>query len=116
MPYKALYTIHCFELSLTDFNHQLHQAREGSSEALSNLLGRYRSLLLWTANQTLDSELRTKMGASDVVQETMLEAVRDFQQFFGETDEEWQAWLRQVLSNNLNNADRRFRRTTKRSL
>ena len=101
---------------MTDFIHQLLQAREGSSEALSNLLGKYRRLLLWTANQTLDAELRTKMGASDVVQETMLEAVRDFQQFCGETDEEWQAWLRQVLANNLANADRRFRRTTKRSL
>lgn len=101
---------------MTDFRHQLHQAREGSSEALSDLLGRYRSLLLWTANQTLDAELRTKTGASDVVQETMLEAVRDFQQFCGETDEEWHAWLRQVLANNLTNADRRFRRATKRSL
>jgi len=95
---------------------ELGQARQGSSEALSGLLGRYRTLLLWTAIQSMNSDLLTKAGASDVVQETMLEAVRDFANFCGSSDEQWQAWLRQILANNLANFDRRYRRTSKRAL
>jgi len=95
---------------------ELGQARQGSSEALSGLLGRYRTLLLWTAIQSMNSDLLTKAGASDVVQETMLEAVRDFPNFCGSSDEQWQAWLRQILANNVANFDRRYRRTSKRAL
>ena len=95
---------------------KLGQAREGSLEALSDLLEKYRSLLLWTAQQGLDAGLRTKFGASDVVQETLLEAFRDFPQFQGQSDEQWQAWLRQVLANNLANFERRYRHADKRLL
>ncbi len=98
------------------FSLQLSQSREGSEEALGELLGQYRNLLLWTANQALHSNLRTKIAASDVVQETLLEAVRDFHQFCGDSEEEWQAWLRQVLSNNVANWERHFLHTSKRSL
>ena len=95
---------------------ELGQAREGSSEALSGLLGRYRNLLLWTAIQSMNSDLLTKAGASDVVQETMLEAVRDFANFCGSSDEQWQAWLRQILANNLANFDRQYQQTSKRAM
>ena len=70
------------------FSHQLGQSREGSAEALGELLGQYRSLLLWTANQAMNSDLRTKVAASDVVQETLLEAFRDFQHFCGDSDQQ----------------------------
>ena len=98
------------------FSHQLGQSREGSAEALGELLGQYRSLLLWTAHQAMNSDLRTKVAASDVVQETLLEAFRDFQHFRGDSDQQWQAWLQQVLTNNVANLERRFRRTSKRSI
>ena len=102
--------------TLKAFSLQLGQSREGSAEALGELLGQYRKLLLWTANQAMNSDLRTKVAASDVVQETLLEAFRDFQHFRGDSDQEWQAWLRQVLSNNVANLERRYRRASKRSI
>src|SRR5207237_10625991 len=38
---------------------------------------------------------------SDVVQGTLLEAQRDFQQFHGQSDAELAVWLRQILVRNL---------------
>jgi Sigma-70 region 2 len=36
------------------------------------------------------------VDASDLIQETMLEAYRDFHRFRGVTEAEWLAWLRQI--------------------
>jgi RNA polymerase sigma-70 factor, ECF subfamily len=50
------------------------------------------------------------------VQETFLEAQRDFRQFQGGRAEEWLAWLCQILLHNLANAARRHRGARKRAL
>jgi RNA polymerase sigma-70 factor (ECF subfamily) len=75
-----------------------------------------RGYLLLIANRELDTALQPKGGPSDLVQETFLEAQRDFARFQGTTDEELKAWLRQVLLNNLANFTRRYRQTGKREL
>jgi RNA polymerase sigma-70 factor (ECF subfamily) len=61
-------------------------------------------------------DLRSKGGASDLVQETFLEAQRDFARFQGSSPEEVRAWLRQVLLNNVGAFTRRFVATSKRSV
>lgn len=71
---------------------------------------RYRDYLLLIARAQLDQRLRTKLEASDVVQETLLEAHRDAASFRGETDAQRYAWLRQILARNLANATRDHRR------
>jgi RNA polymerase sigma-70 factor (ECF subfamily) len=68
-----------------------------------------RNYLLLVANQNLDHDLRAKVSPSDVVQETFLEAQRDFAQFHGNREEELLAWLRRIFTNNLANTARRFR-------
>ena len=49
-------------------------ARRGSREALGNALEACRRYLLAIASRELDPDLRGKGGASDLVQETFLEA------------------------------------------
>jgi RNA polymerase sigma-70 factor (ECF subfamily) len=49
------------------------------------------------------------LDASDLVQETLLEAHRDFKQFIGGTEKELVAWLRQILVRNLTDQLRRHR-------
>ena len=68
------------------------------------------------AQQELSPELRSKGGASDLVQETFLEAQRDFGRFRGDSEGELLAWLRRLLLNNLANFSRSFRATDKRRL
>lgn len=65
--------------------------------------------------EELDPELRGKGGASDLVQETFLEAQRDFGRFQGTSPDEWRAWLRRLLLNNLADFTRHFRGTAKRA-
>lgn len=65
-------------------------------------LERYRSYLLLLARLQLGG----RDGASDVVQQTMLEAYRQNDEFRGTTSGERAVWLRQALANNLADADR----------
>ena len=51
-----------------------------------------------------------------MVQETFLEAQRDFGRFRGTTDGELRAWLRQLLLHNLANFARSYRGTEKRQV
>jgi RNA polymerase sigma-70 factor (ECF subfamily) len=92
----------------------LAHARAGSRGALGEALEACRAYLLLIAEEELDHELRGKGGASDLVQETFLEAQRDFARFQGTTPEEWRAWLRRLLLNNLADFTRRYRATAKR--
>jgi RNA polymerase sigma-70 factor (ECF subfamily) len=59
--------------------------------------------------------LRAKLGPSDIVQETAIDAHRDFVSFRGTTAEELYAWLRSILQNNVRDAVRRFEHSQKRS-
>jgi len=51
-----------------------------------------------------------------VVQQTFLEAQRDFAQFHGESEDELLAWLRQLLLHNVANFERGYRETDKRQV
>src|SRR5262249_24779574 len=57
--------------------------------------------LLLVAGRELPADLRAKGGASDLVQQTFLEAQRDFARFQGHSEGELLAWLRQVLLHKL---------------
>lgn len=96
--------------------HLLAEARHGSAAAIGALFESARAYLLFIANKELPPELRAKCGASDLVQETAIEAHRDFPRFTGSTPEEFYAWLRSILQNNLRDAVRRYEVSQKREV
>ena len=59
-------------------------------------------------------DLLPKGGGSDLVQDTLLGAYRDFGTFHGRSRDELLAWLRKILENNLSVFRRRYRGTRKR--
>jgi RNA polymerase sigma-70 factor (ECF subfamily) len=96
-------------------NHWLTQARQGSNEALGRLFDACRDYLLRVAGADIDQRLRAKGGASDIVQETFLEAQRDFGQFTGTSEQELLAWLRHRLRYRMSKFARSHRETAKRA-
>ena len=92
----------------------VQRAREGDSEARDHLFDAYRNYLSVVARAQVGSWLRTKVDPSDLVQQTLLEAHRDFARFKGKTEQEWIAWLRRILSHNATDFARRFHAAKKR--
>ncbi len=79
----------------------LSGARRGDASQVGQLLDAYRNYLRILADAHLDRKLRGRVSPSDIVQETMLEAYRDFQQFRGRNEGEFLGWLRQILAHTL---------------
>lgn len=94
----------------------LSGARAGSLDDLGQVLNVCRPYLLGIAQRELDADLRAKGGASDLVQETFLDAQRLFLRFAGGSEAELLAWLRQLLLNNLADFTRRYRTAGKRNV
>ncbi len=76
-------------------------AKTGRAESLNELLQLYSNYLRVVAGVRLDDRLRSRCSPSDVVQDTLLDAYRDFPQFRGRTKAEFLGWLRQILTNNI---------------
>jgi RNA polymerase sigma-70 factor, ECF subfamily len=78
--------------------------------ARDEVMARARDYLRVLAQLGLDPRLRAKVDESDVVQQSLLEAHRDWDQFRGATEAERFAWLRQILARNLSNLLRDYTR------
>ncbi len=79
----------------------LEKAQNGCNDAIGPLLLLYQNYLRVLATSQMDPRLRARAGPSDVVQETLLEAHRDFVSFQGRSRQQFVAWLRKILVNNL---------------
>jgi RNA polymerase sigma-70 factor, ECF subfamily len=92
----------------------LVRAQRDGPQELDRLFQRCRSYLVIVARSQVESWLQAKVDASDIVQETLIEAYRDFASFQGASEGEWLEWLRRILHNNAANFVRRYRGTAKR--
>ncbi len=94
----------------------IEAATQGDPQALGRVLETFRDYLLLVANEELETDLRAKLGGSDLVQETFLSAHRDLASFRGHTEIEWRLWLRGILVHLLANHRRQYRSTSKRRI
>ncbi len=94
----------------------LVKAAQGDQESLEFLLAGYAGYLNVLSRGQLAKEIRHRVSPSDVVQETLLEAHRDFHRFHGTDIEAFTAWLRKVLVNNIASAVETHLVAAKRSI
>ena len=85
----------------------LERARGGDLDAFGELLAQYRNYARLLARTLIGTTLRLRLDPSDLVQETFLEAHRDFPRFEGASEREVVAWLRRILVRNLADQARR---------
>jgi RNA polymerase sigma-70 factor (ECF subfamily) len=90
--------------------------RAGDQTAGDALLRHFEPWLRLLARVQVGSQLRGKFDPADLVQQTLLEAVRAFPQFRGTTEAEMTAWLRQILAHVLAHEIRRYHGTQKRDI
>lgn len=94
----------------------IQQARAGDSATLGQLLESYHNYLRLLARIEIGRRLQGKVDASDVVQETFLEAHRHFPTFQGHAEGQFAQWLRAILATTLANIVRRYLGTQARDL
>lgn len=90
--------------------------QEASREQLGDLLEEYRNTLVARAERKLGTMIQQRMGASDVVQQTFLEAFRSIDDYRGQSPGELVAWLTKILDHNIHNAVRDHTDAGKRSV
>ena len=93
---------------MPDPEHLLHEARAGDVATLGRLLEMYRRYLSLLARVQIGRRLQGKVDASDVVQDTFLDAHRYFAQFQGVSEGQLVCWLRQILASKLTDLVRRY--------
>src|SRR5438270_5032757 len=84
------------------------EAKDGGDDVLGSLLEMYRSYLRRLARVEIGRRLQGKLDASDLVQETFLEAHRNFASFQGASEPQLVSWLRQILAAKVANLVRHY--------
>ncbi|AMV35926.1 RNA polymerase sigma factor [Planctomyces sp. SH-PL62] len=92
----------------------LTRARAGETEALGELCALYRNYLRMVVRTGLGPRLRERLELSDVVQEALVEVVRQFPQFTGQNEAALVGWLRRLVGQKLADLGR-FHSRTKRA-
>jgi RNA polymerase sigma-70 factor (ECF subfamily) len=86
----------------------LQEARAGDGATLGRLLELYRRYLTLLARVQIGQRLQGKVDPSDLVQETFLDAHRNFPNFRGTSETQLVRWLRQILAAKLADLLRRY--------
>ncbi len=90
--------------------------RTGDVAAFGSLLEHYRPYLSLLARLEVGRRLQGKADAADVVQDTFVEAARQFTRFRGSGEPELAAWLRRILAGCLAALVRRYYGTKARDV
>lgn len=86
----------------------LLEAKAGDPDSLGRLLGQYERYLSLMARLQIGKRLQGKVDPADLVQETFLDAHKNFARFRGDNEGQFLAWLRQILAGKLAELFRRY--------
>lgn len=100
--------------NIADRTEQIDAARAGDPQAWAELCDEYWHYLVLVAGQHVGRDLQPKVGASDIVQQSLMEAQRSLEQFRGSSELELRAWLAQIVRRNVVDQARQYRDTQRR--
>jgi RNA polymerase sigma-70 factor (ECF subfamily) len=93
----------------SDLDVLIRDAKTGDSNAIGQLLERYRPFLTNIAEWQIGPKLRKRIDATDIVQITFTDAAKDIVHFCGTSENEFSAWLQTIFRNKLMNVFRNNR-------
>ncbi len=102
--------------SAADTECLLSRAGRGEPEAFAHLFDRHRAYLRQVVALRIDSRLRSRVDPSDIVQESMLEAVRRFPDYLLRRPMAFRLWLRETAHQRLRMAERFHLNSARRSV
>ncbi|MBI2192518.1 MAG: sigma-70 family RNA polymerase sigma factor [Planctomycetes bacterium] len=94
----------------------LQQVRKGEAEAVDRLLSRHRDALRRMVEFRLDRALASRVDASDIIQETLIEANRRLADYMKNPAMPFHLWLRYIARDHLIAAQRRHQGAQRRSV
>lgn len=95
---------------------RISAARQQTQRELGPLLEMYRGYLGMLARMEVGPRLQRKVDPSDIVQETLLDAHRQFARFEGTTEAQLLVWLRRILAGKAANTVRHYLGTQGRNI
>lgn len=101
---------------MPDLEELLGSAQSGDPMAREALFNRFTGYLSVLASAQVGSRLRRKLDPDDIVQETLLEAHRQFPQFRGHSGRELIGWIRRILAGQIALTLRRYLGTKRRDV
>jgi RNA polymerase sigma-70 factor (ECF subfamily) len=97
-------------------NRLLDQAAQGDRQAFDRLFQHHRKSIRHLITLRLDERLKTRLDASDIVQETQMVAFRRFQEFMDRRPMPFRLWLRKLAQQQVYHAQRNHINRRRRSL
>jgi RNA polymerase sigma-70 factor (ECF subfamily) len=94
----------------------LMQISTGERHAFNDLFNRHRDQLRRAVELRLDQRLRTRVDASDIVQEAQLEAFRRLDDYLARRPMPFSLWLRKTAQERISNHRRAHIHTARRSV
>jgi RNA polymerase sigma-70 factor (ECF subfamily) len=83
---------------------------ESNEPITAERLWQYQPYLRTLARVHMRRAYQAKVGESDIVQQSLMQAVQAIDQFRGKSEGEMRAWLRQILARNITHLDRDMHR------
>ena len=77
----------------------LEQHRAGDAAALNELYGRYTTRVLAVVRARLGAELRQRVQSLDIVQEAMLDSLKNLEKFDYASEGAFLKWLTAIVEN-----------------
>ena len=102
-------------IDLPTISQLIPKCKVGDTSARDQLIDEIQDYLSQVANHQIDDRLRKKVGASDIVQNSLLKVVECLEQFKGKTSLELRGWLKQIVIHEIQ-AKRRYFGTRKRDV
>ncbi|WP_298866403.1 sigma-70 family RNA polymerase sigma factor [uncultured Gimesia sp.] len=103
-------------MSNREYQALIEEALKGNQDAIGQLFDRHRPYLKILTQRAVDGRLQARIDDSDLVQQTYLSAIKNFEKFDGKEEAQFIAWLRKIHERNIQDTIRKHLGSDKRSI